>query len=330
MELFERGKQIKQEMEEKKRFSAEEVYERAKMAKRRMAVATIAFIVMIEVTVSSGLAYEIYQNDFHNRVLREFEIRTSGEIRLSTGTYTGETDFGYFFGEGNFDFDSGASYTGSWSDNFLSGYGELRVPINGIYYGDFSFSQKSGNGVFSWDDGSIYEGEWNADQMVGQGVYTGADGVIYTGTFKNNALYKGNCTFENETGTYCLAYKEGRVCNAVINFIDGSEYSGGADENTLNGDGQMTFANQDVYNGGFLNGTREGYGTYTWVFGDRYDGEWSDDKMSGTGIYTFDDGSILDGVFSNNSFIDGSYHVINDFGDYTFTQLSQLIFPNKA
>lgn len=42
--------------------------------------------------------------------------------------YKGETDFGYFNGNGQFDFDTGSTYKGNWADNEISGVGKLNVP----------------------------------------------------------------------------------------------------------------------------------------------------------------------------------------------------------
>ena len=327
MAIFSRDEKIKQEIEAvsstdteaKEVITTEEAYNRSVSFRKKLYALGLATLLIFELGVAGGFSYEIYKDNLYGRVLREYEIRHTGGIRLTTGTYTGETDFGYFFGTGTFEFDAGGAYKGSWNNNLLSGHGELRVPSEGSYDGEFIASQKSGNGIFTWDDGSVYDGGWKNDMMSGQGMYTGSDGVIYSGTFYENAFYEGKCTFTNETGSYVLSYKGGAVDNAVIEFSDGTRYIGGADENSLNGSGKMTFANDDVYNGSFVNGIRNGTGIYTWASGDKYDGAWENDMLSGTGTYTFTDGSVLQGTFSNNKFSDGSYHVVNDFGDYTFT-----------
>ena len=41
--------------------------------------------------------------------------------------------------------------------------------------------------------------------------------------------------------------------------------------------------------------------------------------MTGSGTYTYSDGSYASGTFDKNTFVNGSYHIENDFGNYTFT-----------
>lgn len=102
-------------------------------------------------------------------------------------------------------------------------------------------------------------------------------------------------------------------------YQDGSTYLGTCDIEGLTGSGTMTFVSGDTYEGAFSDGYRSGQGVYIWASGDKYDGEWMDDQMSGSGTYTYSDGSYASGTFDKNTFTDGSYHVENDFGSYTFT-----------
>lgn len=54
----------------------------------------------------------------------------------------GETDFGYFSGEGKFSFKTGTEYTGEWNQNQLKGKGIWHTPNEGTYHGEFSESKK--------------------------------------------------------------------------------------------------------------------------------------------------------------------------------------------
>lgn len=293
-------------------------YETTKRRRKRFSILGIVLLLGAELATAGFFCYEIWINNFHIRVLREYEIRQSGQIELETGIYAGETDFGYFDGEGKYIFNSGDVYEGRWKDNVISGIGILNVPVEGKYEGEFSNSQKNGEGIFLWDDGSSYTGNWKNDQMCGQGTYTSFDDVVYTGTFKENSLWNGTCEFANNTGEYKLVYKDGNISNAEIVFSDGTTYSGQCAD-TLSGTGTMSFPIGDQYNGSFENGLRCGNGVYNWQSGDKYDGSWQDDLMSGTGTYTYLDGSTAAGTFENNLFTDGTYTVTNDYGTYKFT-----------
>ena len=295
-----------------------EEYETASTRRKRFTAVGVIFLLVVELTIGGFFSYEILLENFHIRVFREYEVRHSGQIQLATGVYSGETDFGYFDGEGKYIFNSGSVYEGSWKNNTINGKGNLNVPIEGNYEGEFSNSQKNGKGTFCWDDGSVYSGEWKNDKMCGQGTYTSFDGVIYKGTFQDNSLWNGSCSFDNSTGEYVLSYKDGSINSAEITFADGTIYSGQCAD-TLSGTGIMQFPIGDQYNGTFDKGLRCGNGVYTWQSGDKYDGCWKNDLMSGTGTYTYANGSTASGTFEDNLFINGTYTVTNEYGTYKFT-----------
>lgn len=118
------------------------------------------FLTVAEIIVVGGLGQKMQADDLQRRVLREHEMRSSGQIQLTKGLYAGKTDFGYFSGEGKFSFKTGTEYIGEWYQNKLKGKGTLHIPNEGTYQGEFSESKKSGKGTFTWDDGVVYEGEW--------------------------------------------------------------------------------------------------------------------------------------------------------------------------
>ena len=301
------------------KLTPEEEYSKARAKRKKLAILGVLLLIVVELFAGSTIIQLIQQHKLHDRVFREMEIRSSGLIELSSGSFQGTTEFGYFFGEGEFKFSSGSMYTGTWENNQLSGIGQLVVPSEGKYSGEFLNSQKNGQGTFTWDDGTIYEGEWKDDQMWGQGVYSSNDGVKYVGTFEQNCFVNGACTFTNETGSYTLTYKSAVIDKAEIIYSDGTTYTGECDSENLNGQGTMTFTSSDQYTGSFENGLRNGQGVYTWASGEKYDGSWEKDLMSGTGTYTFVNKSYVSGTFEDNVFVDGKYHIENDFGVYTFT-----------
>ena len=298
--------------------SPAEEYSKA-MKKRRSITFLFILFLMIEFAIGVFFVEGLYKFDLHYRVTREIENSFTGQNRFSTGIYTGETDFGYFLGDATFEYATGSTYEGQWNDNYMHGIGVLNIPSEGTYEGGFAFSQKSGQGTFTWDDGAVYTGEWKNDQMAGQGIYTSPEKVKYIGTFEDNRFKSGDCTFSNTTGTYAAMYKEFEIDNLVITFTDGSTYNGSTDGKALSGTGAIHFSNNDNYTGTFKNGSRTGNGVYTWSNGDVYDGSWSNDAMDGSGSYTYADGSCAEGKFDQNQFIDGSYSVLNNFGEYTFT-----------
>ena len=132
---------------------------------------------MIEFCAALYFSGEIAVLDFNNRIVKELQMQQFGKIELSTGTYTGETDFGNFNGQGIFSFITGAVYSGEWKDNQIAGQGILEVPDEGTYEGAFQNGKKEGEGTFTWKDGSTYQGVWKKDQMNGKGVFKNHDGT---------------------------------------------------------------------------------------------------------------------------------------------------------
>lgn len=293
-------------------------YNCAKSSVRKKLSILLVCLLIIELTATGLFFSTVNQKNIQHRIFNELEMRMLKEITMETGTYTGETDFGYFSGDGTFEFKSGVVYSGTWKNNMLNGKGIIKIPAEGEYDGDFLNSQKEGEGTFKWLDGSVYTGEWKADKMNGRGKYTSFDNVVYDGSFKDNLFESGICTFSNETGDYTLKFKDCGIDNCEVLFTDKTTYVGTCNLESITGSGIMKFSNKDEYNGNFSNNMREGKGTYTWKSGDKYDGDWSADKMNGEGNYTFKNGSEISGTFKDNKFINGNYKVKNDFGDYDF------------
>lgn len=303
---------------------AEKEYKRANKKRIGQVLLGIAVIVILELGTGGILMTQILEGDYLKRFDREIQIQKTGGIEFEAGTYSGDTDLGILRGVGEFDFNTGTTYSGEWDENQFEGKGTLSIPSEGQYIGEFSDSKKNGHGTFTWADGSVYEGEWKKDKIHGQGTYTGSDGVTYQGTFVDNSFDTGTCEFKNVTGSYHLEYASGNIDTAEITFSDGTLYKGQCTEEYIAGTGFMEFPGEDSYTGSFKEGVRSGNGQYKWTSGDVYDGEWSNDKMAGTGKYTFHNGNTLTGTFSDNSFISGSYHVKNDFGEYNFTIVDKI------
>lgn len=287
--------------------------------KRKHGLLLFLLLAVLECAICLAFVACINTFDLHYRVTKQIENSLFGKNHFSTGTYIGETDFGYFFGDGIFEYKSGSVYNGHWDNNQMQGLGALKVPNKGKYLGNFKESKKCGEGVFTWDDGTVYDGEWKNDKMEGQGTYISFDGVKYVGTFKENDFEMGKCYFKNDTGTFIIQYKEFEIDNINITFIDGTTYSGSCDGTNLTGTGTMKYKNGDKYVGDYKSGLRNGQGVYTWKNGDVYNGTWKEDYMSGKGKYTYKSGSSAEGTFCDNSFTDGTYKVDNDFGTYDFT-----------
>ena len=96
----------------------------------------IAIVFLIEFLIYSFFIMSIDAYDLHYRVTKEVENSITGENKFLTGVYTGETDFGYFIGDGTFEYKTGTVYVGTWKDNYMQGKGILNIPDEGIYEGE--------------------------------------------------------------------------------------------------------------------------------------------------------------------------------------------------
>lgn len=295
----------------------EEEYRKAGKSRRKRSAFTFLLMV-VGFALCAVLLTVLNAEDLPYRVVRQVENGLTGKNVFQTGEYLGDTDFGYFAGDGIFDYRSGTTYEGQWSDNFMEGYGELQIPEEGVYKGEFSGSRKNGKGTFTWYDGAVYVGEWEADQMSGQGVYTGSDGLEFSGTFKANSFWQGLCAFSNSFGEYEVEYRNGEIDNLKAVFLDGTTYDGACDDEFVATIGTMSFSNGDKYIGSFEDGKRSGQGIYQWSNGDKYEGSWAKDEMSGSGVYAYSNGSSSSGKFADGKFIEGTYRVSNSFGEYVF------------
>ena len=299
--------------------------EENKKARRRRMISSFLFVLFLSATsfISFTFFAMIFSEDLHYRVINEIENRVLGINVSTSGTYMGETDFGYYVGNAIFTFSTGAVYEGEWNDNFMHGIGTLNVPDEGVYEGEFVNSKKEGKGIFTWNDGTVYSGQWENDQMDGRGTYVTSDSVQYVGEFEGNRLKKGTCTFTNETGEYTAEFENFEINKLIAILSDGTKYEGEANFENLNGVGELQLINGDVYSGNFVDGNKHGEGTYSWISGDVYSGDWKNNEMDGSGTYTYADGSFAKGTFVGNQFTDGTLKVINDVGEYSFTIKAQ-------
>lgn len=83
-------------------------------------------------------------------------------------------------------------------------------------------------------------------------------------------------------------------------LISGTEtYTGGWEQDMMNGIGEYKFGSGAVYRGGFKNNLFEGDGTYTFADGSSYVGQWQGNKMHGKGVHTSATGFVVNGEFVN-------------------------------
>ena len=105
--------------------------------------------------------------------------------------------------------------------------------------------------------------------------------------FKNDLTYEGNIRFgildNDDPDNPC-----------ILNFPDGTKYTGTMKNGEITGEGTYTFSNGSTYTGEVLNGLRHGKGVFQSLDGIYYEGEWRNGLKHGKGKVK-QEGMELDG-----------------------------------
>ena len=83
-----------------------------------------------------------------------------------------------------------------------------------------------------------------------------------------------------------LSYDNGQITN-----------TGQVQNNSMNGQGTLTYSNGDTYTGQFASGLFSGQGTYTSASGWTYTGNFTSGQANGQGTLTTEDGTVYEGTF---------------------------------
>ena len=114
-----------------------------------------------------------------------------GEMKFSSGTYSGDWKDGIRHGQGKFTWDNGDIYTGNWSEDKRHGYGEYLWHDGSKYKGNYSHGIRSGYGVYYYTNGSIYEGTWQNNLKHGIANFYYNESVNIGGKYFNNEYVSG-------------------------------------------------------------------------------------------------------------------------------------------
>ena len=85
-----------------------------------------------------------------------------------------------------------------------------------------------------------------------------------------------------------------------LHYANGDIYRGNFVDNKKSGYGELHYANSGIYKGNYKDDKRSGQGEYMWANGDSYDGDWLAHKKHGTGVLRTANGDIYTGAFAHN------------------------------
>jgi ankyrin repeat protein len=122
----------------------------------------------------------------------------------------------------------------------------------------------------------------------------------------------GDTASTSSSGTRTMKSRSSKGPNAsVVRWRNGTIYEGDWVNETMDGQGTLTFSNGERYEGQWVHALKQGNGVYVFQDGEKYDGQWMADKRSGSGVYTIPDGGRFEGTWSNG-------HLEQGFGLYHF------------
>ena len=176
-----------------------------------------------------------------------------------------------------------------------------------LYNGEWVDGKRNGHGTAYIGEQAI-EGEWRNDQIISEVHVSFAD-AYYEGQLLNSIPH-GKGTYYSDKLTYSGDWVNGRrEGEGTITYENDDSYTGSWKNDVYEGDGVYEFHDGGVYSGEWKNGLQNGYGTYrkaSFV----YEGYWRDGMMDGQGTIVFVNGDVYSGDFKWNAF--------NGKGTYSF------------
>ena len=76
---------------------------------KKRSKALLTALAVLEIGFVTLIGLQIKENQIVSRMLKEFEIQSTGYLYTENGIYEGGTDFGAFVGEGQFVSNTGAT-----------------------------------------------------------------------------------------------------------------------------------------------------------------------------------------------------------------------------
>jgi hypothetical protein len=116
-------------------------------------------------------------------------------------------------------------------------------------------------------------------------VYSTSNSIPIKTTVYDTHTYSNGDRYERQF----LDSKRGG--NGTHYFASGEKYTGEWMNDSMNGQGILTWSNDNRYVGQFQGGRRSGKGTHYFASGNNYTGEWMNDSMNGQGVYTWPNGN---------------------------------------
>lgn len=167
------------------------------------------------------------------------------------------------------------------------------------YDGNWVKGKRHGHGTAYIGEQAI-EGEWRNDQIISDVHVSFAD-AYYEGQIMNFVPHGKGSYYSDKlmySGDWVYGRREGE---GTVSFDNEDSYAGSWKNDVYEGEGVYEFHDGGVYSGEWKNGLQNGFGTYrkeSFV----YEGYWRDGMMDGQGTIVFANGDVYSGNFKWNAF----------------------------
>lgn len=166
----------------------------------------------------------------------------------------------------------------------------------GIYSGYVNYfgGKPTGDGSVTLPDGTVFSAY--RVNLFGKTSYKNSscnfnNGSSFVGEFGDNLYPNGDGTFVSSSGEE----RDGNWTWETDFSFDSESYTGMMSDGMRDGYGKSTYVNGNVYEGEFKNNSYNGFGNYTSADEWSYSGEWKDNMSNGYGKCIYADGGIYEG-----------------------------------
>lgn len=241
--------------------------------------------------------------------LWENDHLVKGKVTYRNGNvYEGELLNDKYHGTGKMTYSIGVYYDGTWENGqFVSGKVHLQN-ADGEYTGECKGTKPHGEGKRIYKNGGYKDGFWKDGKFIFGNVYTVYDnGESFKGVYQYGKAESGTFTLIDNTQVsfqWKVTVNENHKVKAVrqnhvdIIYPNKNEYHGTFENDQLEGDSVIVYADGTCYKGGWKQGGRAGVGVEIFANGDSLSTTWSENLCVPDAplTYTWSDGRKFIGV----------------------------------
>ena len=174
-------------------------------------------------------------------------------------------------------FSNHLKYKGAWQNGLFHGKGTLKYSNGSTYTGHFFEGAKNGHGHYISSEGFEYIGDWIGGKQTGHAQISYKNGDLYTGRVKAGLRHGQGEFFQVITNRNCKGLWIKDVLKENIEITDPRwTFKGTVQISTGTGKGILEYKDGSTYSGYVVGFRRNGKGTLEFKSGEVISGIWSD------------------------------------------------------